>query len=209
MYVPITTAALALLTVSILLLRLFWSRLPVKLQTFLKWSAVFLLALQVVFVASKWGTTSDHLNNALYWTAVGSYELLVVLLTRVPPRWLTCLCAFILLIPVFSASIVMPLTDLFDSSSSGLLPINNHLSYKISYWGEGEGNSGVDLTIFYRPSFAPFLRRKVQHAAFNNEECNANSAFVLPGPNARTVVARCPPWPTQHALTDDQLLVLR
>ena len=166
-----------------------------------------MIVIHAFFVVTKWGTTSNRLNLVINWLAVAGYELLIVLFARLSPRWLTSLSAAILIIPLFSASILFPLALVFQSGSIQKIPLGNHLYYKAVAWSSnGPGNFGVDLNIYYKPPFAPFLSRKVQTQPFNTQECNAFAAFVLPGPEPKTVLARCPHWPAQPAGSDDRIL---
>jgi hypothetical protein len=88
MYIPITTAALALLTAAMVLLRIFWSRVPPRVRFFLIRASIAMIILHGLFVVTKWNTTSGRLNVFINWMAIAGYELLVVLFSRLPPRWL-------------------------------------------------------------------------------------------------------------------------
>jgi hypothetical protein len=203
-------ACLALLTAIMILLRIFWMRAPAPLRWFLLRASVLAIVVHAIFAATKWGTTSAYINVIINWLAIAGYELLVLLFSRFQPRWLTSICAAILIIPLFAATIVMPLTGIFRPGTLKKTPIGKHLYYKISPWSNnGAGNSGVDLDIFYRPPFAPFLSHKVNSQAFNIMECNASSAFVVPGPDANSVIARCPHWTNQPPGTEDKLLQVK
>jgi hypothetical protein len=209
MYIPITTAVLILLTVAMILIRIFWLRVPSRLRFFLIRASVAMIVLHALFEATKWNTTSDRLNALINWLAIAGYELLVLLFARLSPRWLTVPSAVILLIPLFASSIVFPLTKLFEPDPNKSVPIGNHLYYKVIPWANsGAGNAGVDLNVYYRPPFAPFLRHKLQTVAFNDQECNANVAFAVLGPTAKAVLGRCPHWPSEPSGTVDRPLVL-
>ncbi|WP_158945232.1 hypothetical protein [Granulicella sp. S190] len=209
MNVPLTTAALLLLTMAMLLLRTFWSTLPYRLRFGLLIVCVFLVLLQGFFSAAKWGTISDKLNILIYWLAVAAYELLVLLFTRMSPKWLTSLSAVILLAPVFAASIVLPLGELFDPATYTKVPMGNHFFYEVKPWNNpGEGNKGVDLIVSYRPPIAPFLRHKVRIIPFNNRECDTNGATAVAFPSTKTVLGRCPRWPAEPAGTVDKVFPL-
>jgi hypothetical protein len=209
MYIPITTAALALLTVAMILLRTFWLRLPPRFRTFLVRAAIATIALHALFVVTKWSTTSDRLNVLINWLAIAGYELLILLFTRLSPRWLTIPSAAVLLVPLFASSIVIPLTHLFYPGPVKTGPIGNHLFYNVDPWTfSGAGNAGVDVIIYYRPPFIPFLRHKLQTIPFNDQECNSTAAFAEPSPTPRTILGRCPSRPQGSARTLDKLLPL-
>lgn len=210
MYIPLTIAALALLTVAMFLLRIFWSRVPPRLKSILIRASIAMIVLHGLFVVTKWNTTSDRLNVLINWLAIAGYELLVLLFSRLSPRWLTLTSTIILLIPLFASSILIPLTHLFEPTSRKNLSLGDHLFYEISPWlNAGSGNEGVDVIIYYRPPFAPFIRHKIQSIPFNDQECNSRAASAIAFPAKKTVLGRCPNWPSQPAGTRDKLLPLR
>lgn len=210
MYIPITTAALVSLTVAMILLRIFWLRIPPRLRSFLIRASIAVIVLHALFVATKWTTASDHLNILINWLAIAAYELFVLLFSRLSPRWLTIPSAAILILPLFAASIIFPLTHLFEPGPARTVPIGDHLFYELNPWANtGGGNAGIDILIYYRPPFAPFLRHKVQTIPFNDQECNANDAFAMLGPTSKTVLGRCPHWPSESPGTFDKLLPIR
>jgi hypothetical protein len=209
MHIPLTIAALALLTVAMILLRIFWMRIPGRLRVCLIRGSIVMVIVHVFFVVTKWGTNSTYLNVIINWLAIAGYELLVMLFSRISPRWLTSLSAAILLAPLFASSILLPLTMIFQPGVIPRVPMGHHLYYKVSQWSNnGAGNSGADLDILYRPPFAPFFSRRVQSQPFNTQECNASAAFAVLGPTPRTVIARCPHWPNQPPGVEDKLLQL-
>jgi hypothetical protein len=210
MYIPLTAAALALLTVAMILLRIFWSRVPPRLRFLLIRASIAIIVLHGLFAVTKWNTTSDRLNVLINWLAIAGYELLVLLFSRLPPRWLTVPSTIILLIPLFASSILGPLTDIFEPASPKNLPLGDHLYYQINPWvNAGGGNKGVDVIIYYRPPFVPFLRHKLQSIPFNDQECNSRAASAVALPAKKTVLARCPNWPSQASGTVDKLLSIR
>ena len=210
MYIPITTAVLALLTVAMALLRIFWLRVPPRLRFFLVRASIAAIALHALFVVTKWNTSSDRLNVFINWLAIAGYELLVLLFSTLPPRWLTLPSTIILLIPLFSSSILGPLTYIFDTGSHKKVTLENHLFYQIDPWSNaGGGSKGVDVIIYYRPPFAPFLHYRVRSIPFNDRECNSLEASAIVSPARKTVIFRCPNWPTQPAGTLDKVLPLR
>jgi hypothetical protein len=205
MHILITNAILGFLTIAMILLGILWERVPQQLKSFIIRVSIVAISVYALFAATKWGTASDRLNVLLNWLAIAGYEFLVVLFARLPPRWLTIPSAIILLIPLFASSIVFPLAELFEPVSE-YTPMGNHLFYEVNPWvNTGGGNAGADIRIFYRPPFAPFLRHKVQTITFNNEECNSYAAFAIPGPTSKTVLGRCPHWPSGPPGTFDQL----
>jgi hypothetical protein len=131
-------------------------------------------------------------------------------LSTLPPRWLTLPSTIILLIPLFSSSILGPLTYIFDPGSHKKVNLEDHLFYQIDPWSNaGGGSKGVDVVIYYRPPFAPFLRHRVRSIPFNDRECNSRAASAIVLPARKTVIFRCPNWPSQPAGTLDKVLPLR
>jgi hypothetical protein len=209
MYIPITTATLALLTVAMILLRIFWLRVPPRLRTFLVRASIAVIVLHALFAVTKWSTTSDRLNVLINWLAIAGYELLILLFSRLSPRWLTIPSAAILLVPLFGSIVVIPLTHLFYSGPVKTGPLGNHLFYNVDPWTfSGGGNAGVDVIIYYRSPFIPFLRHKLQTIPFNDQECNSIAAYAEVGPAPRTILGHCPFRPLGSTGTFDKLLPL-
>jgi hypothetical protein len=209
MYIPITTAALVFLTVVMILLRIFWLRVPPRWRFFLICMSVVMFILHLIFDLTKWSTTSPWVNVLISWAAIAGYELLILLFSRLSPRWLTLPSAVILLIPLFASSILLPLVPLFRPGSAQKVPIDDRSFYELHPWeNTGGGNAGVDVAVYYRPRFAPFLRRKLQTIPFNSQECNVNAAFAVKVPGTNNFLGRCPLWPPQSAGTLDKLLPL-
>jgi hypothetical protein len=209
MYIPITTAALALLTVVIILLRIFWLRIPPRLRFFLICASIVMIFLHALFEVTKWSTMSDWLNVLISWAAIAGYELLVLLFSRLSPKWLTFPSAAILLILLFSSSILLPLVPLFRPGHARKVPIDKRSFYEVHQWeNTGNGDTGADVVIFSRAPFAPFLRHRLQTIPFNNQECNANAAFAIPLPATKNFLGRCPHWPSQPPGAFDKVLPL-
>jgi hypothetical protein len=207
MDIQITIALLVLLTVAMVLLRMFWLRVPSPLRFLLIRAAVVVIIVHLFFTVTKWGTTSTHFNAIVNWLAIAGYELLVLLFSRLSPKWLTSLSAAILIIPLFSSSILFPLALVLHLDSIPRVRLGNHLYYKIVPWSaNGPDNSGVDLNIYYSPPFLPFLSRRVGTQPFNMDVCNALKAFAVPGPEPKTILVRCPHLPSQPAGTDDKIV---
>lgn len=207
MNIPLTTAVLALLMVAMIELRVFWERVPARLRVFLVRLAVVLVVVQLLIVASTWSTGSNFVNAIINWCAVAGYMLLILLFTRLHPKWLTTISAIILLIPVFASSVVSPLGNLFTPTPNRPVHITKDLVFERSVWQEG-ANSGIELYIFRRPSFAPFLRHRLDHVTFNNGQCHTAAAMATVEPDGKNIRVVCPPWPNQNTEPVERIIPL-
>jgi hypothetical protein len=210
MDIPITITALALLTVAMIFMSSFWSRIPPRLRWLLICGSATMIVLHILFAATKWSTTSDHLNVLLKWGATAGYELLVLLFARVSPRWLTLPCAAILLAPLISASVLLPLSQLFLPNLQPVVPMGDSLFYEVLPWANpGGGNSGVEIFVYRRSPIVPYLRHQLQVIPFNNRECNTSEAVAISLPATAQYIGRCPYWPNQASGTLDKIFSAR
>jgi hypothetical protein len=208
MHLPLTFASFALLTAGMVLLRIFWHCLSPKvhrLVTALACAALFFLALSIV---TKWTLYPAYLNAALAWCAVAGYEFFLILFTQLRPKLLTSIIAVILIIPLLSASFFLPLARLFDTNPCRTVPLGGKFVSVRAPWGVGTGNnSGVDLTIYWRPSWAPFLQRSVQGVRYYNSQCDTGASFAVLQPDHKSVLMNCPAAPNQQASAARSLVV--
>src|ERR1700679_2183166 len=209
MFIPVTAPARVILMVAMLLLRIFWFRIPSWLRFLLIRVSIAVILIQGLFVLTKWNTTSDRFNYVLNWLAIAGYALLVLLFSRLSPRWLTLPSTIILLVPLFTASVIMPLTLTFQPEPNAKAYLSDHLLYEVQPWpNTGGGNGGVDINIYHRFPLAPFLRHKLRTIPFNNQECNSLKATAVAFPDTKIVLGHCPRWPTQPAGTVDRAVRL-
>jgi hypothetical protein len=208
MRVLLTAGVLALLLFAIILLRVFWTRVPAKTRSFLVYSGLAMMFIHVAFAVTKWSTTSDRFNSIINWGAVAGYMLIIVLFTLHRPRWLTTISAAILILPVFASNIILPLRDLFSTDSPSIVRIDNRYIYAKNRWHEsGENqNSGVDLMVFYQPRFLP-LRRKLQRATFNDMQCDASASSANIDRVSKIIHFHCPASSTAIGLEPIDLLL--
>ena len=210
MFIPMTTAALATLIVIMIVVRASWLRVPSRMRWLLLRLAIAVIVLQCIFYVSKWATTSAYVNVLIYWLAVAGYLLLVLIFSRFPPRWLTSISAAILILPLFASSFLIPLTGIFRPGSLPKRPIGDHLYYKVfPSTAASPGVQVFDLEVYYQPAFLPVFSRRVGKQSFNTAECNAASAFIVNGSRPKTLIARCPLWPTQPPGSEDRILYLK
>ena len=207
MNIPLTTAVLASLMVAMIVLRVFWLRVPARMRSFLVRFAFVVVVLQLLITASSWSTISNFVNSLINWCAVAGYMLIILLFTRQHPRWLTTISAIILLIPVFASSVLSPLGNLFTPTPNRPGSITKNLFFERNVWVEG-ANSGIDLNIYRRPSFAPFLRKKLARVPFNNMQCHTAAAMATLEPDGKKVRVVCPSWPNQNTEAVVQIISL-
>jgi len=193
MYVLVTIAALGVVTGAIVLLRFFWWRAPLKIRAALLTGACVSATLPIFILVTGWETTSDRANTLLRWIAVAGYELILMRFSLMRPQWLTSISAVVLILPIFGASLLLPLTELFHKKHREKFSIGGPYYCERVPWDiSGTEVPGVNLIIFYQPRFVPFLQHQIQLTAFNAVECepSAATASILPG--KRQVLFHCP-----------------
>lgn len=203
----LTFAVLAILTGALILLRLQWPRFSHRTHTALIACACTALLLYAITFVTGWSTASDHLNAALYWGAIASYEFFLLLFTLLHPRWLTSIIAAILIFPILSASVFLPLIFLFTSPPHTIVSIGpNLISDRIPSGGEVD-TSGFDLTIYSHPAWTHFFRRRRQASHYFSAQCNAAQAFATLEPDGKHVLMSCPAAPNQQPDSARNLVV--
>jgi hypothetical protein len=193
MHLPLTFGLLGLLTGAVLLLRVFWWRLPRWLQHSIVVFALGLVLLRITFIATQWSMTSTRLNAVICWTAVAGYEVVLARFSLMRPRWLTTISAIILLIPLIGSTLLIPLTRVFDWSPADISELTGPYILERSPWDtDASGNSGMDMIVFYRPPILPFLRHASQRATFGDDECRPGAASAEIDLTKHSVHFHCP-----------------
>lgn len=196
MPIPITIAALLLLTAAIVLLRLRWPMLSSHARRRFLLLALLLFTPTALSFLTHWETTSIRLNDLLGWFRVLAYMLVVVFFTLLRPRWLTSLIATVLLLPLLSASFIAPLADLFTLRPFTMRPIGGGFFLETAPWTSGEhANSGVDFTLFRRPPGSSLFRRGIRSGRLYNSQCDTANVFGTFDPAHLALDLRCPPLP--------------
>jgi len=195
---PLTFAALAILTGVLILLRLRWPRFSRRAQTILIGGAGFALILYAFTFVSGWNTSSSHLNAAIYWGAIAGYEFFLLLFTLLRPRWLTSMIAAVLMLPILSASPFLPLAEIFNPAPHTIVSLGSNFSSDRVAWGTGTApTSGFDLVIYSHPSWTRFLRRRRQACHYYSGQCDASRAYATLQPDGKHVLMSCPAAPNQ------------
>jgi len=203
----LTLGTLFILIAALIGLRLRWPRLSPRTRKACIAAALTLFTLSAISTVTHWRLASGILDSLLEWSRDLSYIFLVLLFTVLRPRWLTIPIAIILILPIFSASIVLPLGGLFAFGSDTVVDLGNHLRAETTPFASPQHASGVDIAVFYRMPWMPLLEKRVAGAHILNTQCNTAKSFVVidrdpPG----HIVFHCPAWPGQP-LSQDHLFL--
>ncbi len=194
--IPLILLTLAALSVLLLLLRARWQTLRSRTRRSVLLVAIASMALFVIGYATHWVTASDRLNAAFYWFAVAGYLLLLSVHSLTHPRWLTSMTAIVLFAPILASSLFLPLGSIFHPNPRRIVALgNNHYVSWQPFVELGPSSSGVDVDVFYRPPFLPFLQHSRLEGRFYDRRCNAAATEVVLQPDQRSVFVRCPSWP--------------
>lgn len=198
MHVPSTLALFASILALLVVLRIRWSKFSTRFRRLVVSLACMAIVAEILSRISRWSINSDLMDALLYWAAMTSYEFFVLLLTLLRPRWLTATIAIILILPLFSASIFLPLGRIFDRNTYRVQPLGSSLVNQITPWDSVlQGTSGVDSDISEINSHVPFLRHHLGGVRFYNNQCNTSGLEVRLLPNSRNVHFHCPSWSPQ------------
>ncbi len=198
MHVPITLAALALLTAVIVLLRICWSRLSFATHRFLIVLACTVLALYALGWVTHWSPTSPRLLAVVRWSAFAAYEFFLLLFTLFRPRLLTTIVATVLILPVLSASTLLPLSKLFQHFPETTVPLSGRLvSVRTIIDRSSYGTSAADLGVYYRTPWLPLLQHTLVETRFYETQCQAFASYAAIQSDPKAILFTCPPSPSQ------------
>lgn len=193
MHLPLTFGLLGLLTGAVLLLRMYWWKLPPSARRGILALACAMVLLRMGFIATQWSMTSSKMNDVICWLAVAGYEILLARFSLMRPQWLTAASATVLLLPLIGSTLLLPLTRIFDWTVDDISQLPGPYILERNTWDtDGSGHSGMDMIVFYQPRFVPFMRHLSQRASFGDDECNAETATAQVDPQKRTVHFHCP-----------------
>jgi len=196
MGVQITFGLLAGLTGVLVLVRIFWLRIPGRLRRLMVACAVIIPFVFVIGLVTRWRTPSLHMDYGFYWLCIVSYIFLMILFTRLRPRWLTTIIAVVLILPLLSTSLFLPLVYIFGIPSVETSRIGKDIVSERSSWGPGAPDvSGTDLVIYYEPRWLPFMRRSLFGIRYYGSQCDAWAAHAVIEPDQRNVLMICPASP--------------
>jgi hypothetical protein len=196
-HVLLTLVVLGILTVALIVLRLRWLRLSLRFRKAFLGVVVACAALSIFSTVTHWSTTSETANALLEWSRDLGYIFFVLLFTLLRPRWLTVTIAVVLIVPILSASIILPLGLVFNTVAPITKDIGGQVqSVKIPF--SNPFNSGADIAVYYRPAYLPMLRRRIFSARFFKTQCDTARVYaeVESGPNPQHIFIRCPAAPS-------------
>jgi hypothetical protein len=192
-HVPATLALFASLLILLVVLRLRWPRLSNQLQRLMIVAACAALAIQGLISVSGWTLNNSLLRVTIYWAAMVAYEFFILLFTFLRPRWLTTMIAIVLILPLLSASIFLPLAALFDHSEHHAQLLGDTIWSETTPWNSVLGSiSGTDVDIFERNSHIPFLRKSLGGVRFYSSQCDIAGLKIKLQPDRRSIYFHCP-----------------
>lgn len=193
MHAPITSAAIALLALALLPLRFLWPQLSERVRRRLPRLVIAAFAIALLPHLTHWGTRWHLLNATLDWVALLCYLILLALFTRLRPRWLTTVSAIILFVPLFAASPMLRLAELFDAQARPVVRLTDRQVVERSRWDlQPMGNSGADFTLFREARWAPFLWHNEMLLRFTDADCDTSAIRFKVDPDQSRALLQCP-----------------
>lgn len=193
MHAPITSAAIALLALVLLPLRFVWPRLSEQMRRRLPTLVIVVFATALLPHVTHWGTRWHTVNSVLDWVGLACYLILLVLFTRLQPRWLTTISAIILFLPLFAASPMLRLAELFDVQARPVVRLTDRQVVERSGWNlQPMGSSGADLTLFREARWAPFLWHEEMLLRFTDADCDTSAIRFKVDPDQSRALLQCP-----------------
>jgi hypothetical protein len=192
-------ATLVVFTVIFLAVRFRWHHLSARTHKACLTAAGIIFMLSALKPVTRWSPASDTLTALLEWARDLSYIFLMLLFTLVRPRWLSVPIAVVLILPIFSSSLILPLGDIFNAAPRTYADLGSNIQSVRTPFYRSDHNSGVDFMVYYRPAWMPLLRYRITGDRFVNTQCNASEAFAVlePEPKPGRVIVRCPAWTPQ------------
>lgn len=208
MHLPLTYLLLAMLAAALLLLRRRWWALTRTARGLLLGAGVASIALRGLSMALRCSPASFRVDAALSWMCIAGYGLLLVRFSVMRPRWLVGPVSVVLALPVFAASILLPLTELFDRTPPTVVQMGNGLySERRRIETSPVAVNGAEFDIYSRPAWAPFLRCRRETARLFDTQCDTSAMYAVLLPGNRTVRVTCPDWPGHTPAMDHSAVV--
>ena len=166
------------------------------------------IVLRVLEIMVHCSPASSRADAVLSWVCVAGYGLLLTRFSRLRPRWIAVPVTIVLALPVWFASLVLPLTELFDRTPPAVAQLGSGLySERRRIETSPVAVNGAEFNIYSRLGWAPFLRRRHQTARLFDTQCNTAAMYAVLLPGNRMVRVTCPDWP-RHAPTKDYTAVV-
>lgn len=196
MNVLLSLAVFLICTGALILLRFRWPMFSAQARHRMIAIACVVCLVAGVCAVLKWNTVYPWLNAAFYLAAMVAYEFfIIVLFTRLHPRWLTSIIGVVLIVPLLSASVFLPISGLLRKPRV-TVDLGSRFFSEVLPWGfGGPQTSGTDLTIYYRPEWLPWMQREVLSSRYYGGQCNAWVAYAELQPDRRSALMVCPSWP--------------
>ena len=208
MHLPLTYVLLAVGGVGLLVLRWRWATLSQGARRLLLGLAITVIVIRLLEIGLHCSPGSFRADAILSWMCVAGYGLGLVRFSLVRPRWITAPVCVVLALPVCFASLVLPLTELFDRTPPALAQLGNGLySERRRIETSPVAVNGAEFNIYSRPAWAPFLRRQRQTARLFDTQCNTSAMYAVLLPGNRTVRVTCPDWPGHTPSRDHSAVV--
>ena len=196
MHLPLTYLLLIALMALLLVLRGRWWRLSRTTRGLLLGFAVAAMMLRILGMALRCSPASFRVDAALSWMCIAGYGLVLLRFSLMRPRWLAVPVSCVLALPVLAASVLLPLTELFDRTPPTVVDIGNGLySVRRRIDTSPVAVNGAQFDIYSRLGWAPFLRRRRETARLFDTQCNTSAIYAVLLPGNRSVRVTCPDWP--------------
>ena len=198
MNVLVSLAVFLVFTGALLLLRFRWPLFSTRARYRMIAIACVVCLVMGICAAMKWSTVYPWLNAACYLAAMVSYEFfIIVLFTRLQPRWLTSIIGIVVIVPLLSASFFLPISGLTRESMATVDLGSRFFSERLPWGFGGPQTSGTDLTLYYRSKWLPWMQREVLSSRYYGGQCDAWAAYAELQPDHRSALMVCPLWPGQ------------
>ena len=208
MHLPLTYFVLTTVGVGLVLIGWRWWSFSRAARRLMLGVAVTAIALRMMEMAFHCSPASFRVDAMLCWFSTVGYGLLLVRFSLLRPRWLTIPVAAVLALPVCSATLVLPLTEVFDRTPPTVAQIGGGLySVRRRIETSPVAVNGAEFDIYSRPAWAPFLRRQRETARLFDTQCDTSAMYAVLLPGNRAVRVTCPDWPG-HSPTRDHSAVV-
>lgn len=199
-----TILAFLLLAAFAGVLRVRWSGLSRRAKVWWVSLAALGIVVRSLMGVSHWEFSNSRINDGLLWAPICGYVVLAVLFTCLRPRRFTVPAAFILLLPLFSASVYLRLQYVFDPTPRRVVMIGDRLVFEETAWQRDEDeNRAVDYTVSRRSRLFPFFQRNLRAGRLYRTQCDID-AMTATRSAAGRVLLFCPAGaPGESPFVDD------